>query len=327
MNLMMEDRDELFALKETANNIHVIINPVAQNKGSMKIWNLFEKELTANEVDYEAHFTHYAGHAKELTADILNKTNVDTLIIAVGGDGTLHEVIDGAYGYRHAIVSCIPAGSGNDFSRGIQHTVKPIHAINRLLKQHRDRSDQRLLDVGEYEIGDTKAHFINSLGMGIDAETTAAVNGSSWKKWFNLFKIGKLIYIYFFAEKLFTYKRADMDITLDGVTVSYKKVWLAVVANQPYFGGGIKFSPYALPDDCIFNVMVVHNISRIKLLYVFFTVVWGGHLTCKNVESHMAKEVHMRASHTVRVQADGENIGDSEVSLRLSPAKIRILES
>lgn len=114
--------------------------------------------------------------------------------------------------------------------------------------------------------------------MGIDAEITSDVNQSQWKRWFNLLKAGRLIDIYTFLKKLFTYQQRDMDVILDNQTYHYKKVWFIVVANQPYFGGGVKIAPDARFDDGKFNILIVHTISPIILLSVFITVYWGGHL-------------------------------------------------
>ncbi|WP_163101181.1 diacylglycerol/lipid kinase family protein [Peribacillus alkalitolerans] len=119
-----------------------IINPYAKSQESMKIWRKVEKELEDAKRPYQAYFTKYAGHAEELTRQILKETNVESVICAVGGDGTLHEVLNGAISFPQAIIANIPAGSGNDYARGLQKTKNASHALATILKNE----DYRLID-------------------------------------------------------------------------------------------------------------------------------------------------------------------------------------
>ncbi|WP_409302257.1 diacylglycerol/lipid kinase family protein [Peribacillus sp. SCS-155] len=302
-----------------------IINPAARNAGSLKVWQAVEKELLLRNRPYQVFYTAYQGHAAVIAKQVLEKTNTRVILAVVGGDGTMHEVINGAAGFPHAAVISIPAGSGNDYARGIQGTAQYKKAMAILMDLHPDSS--RSIDLGEYDSNGNKGMFVNSIGMGIDAEITAEVNRSSAKKWFNLLKLGKLVYIYFFVKKLITYQRTDMKVIIDGQEINLKKVWFIVVSNQPYFGGGINISPRSVPDDGKFNVIAVHDISRAKLLSVFITVFWGGHLRIRNVDSYLCNEVVIDSSKPVFVQADGEVVGQQHVAVRLAPTKIRILYS
>ncbi|MDQ0220307.1 diacylglycerol/lipid kinase family protein [Peribacillus cavernae] len=306
-----------------AKDLYFIINPAAQNNRSLKIWKKVETRLLAENIAYQAFHTQDKGHAKQITIDILSKTDRETTIIAVGGDGTLHEVINGAAGYPHGIIACIPAGSGNDYVRGIQQTNSQKDALSLILSQSEKRISK--VDIGYLETQETKGFFINSFGIGIDAEITYDVNHSASKKWFNFFKIGKLVYIYSFLKKLFTYRRTDMTVTIDGRKHIFRKVWFIVVSNQSYFGGGIKISPRSEYEDGRFNLIAVHDIPHIKLLFVFLTVLWGGHLRLKNVSSFLGREMEITSDKPVRIQADGEIVGNSKVYAAIAPYKMRIL--
>lgn len=106
-------------LKET---VYFIVNPMAGNGESLKVWKKAEKILQSKAVPHEVFFTREKGHALRLTKEILSGTKQDTRMIAVGGDGTINEMINGAIGFPHAIIGSLAAGSGNDYVRGIQKT-------------------------------------------------------------------------------------------------------------------------------------------------------------------------------------------------------------
>lgn len=114
-------------LKET---VYFIVNPMAGNGESLKVWKKAEKILQSKAVPHEVFFTREKGHALRLTKGILSGTKHDTRMIAVGGDGTINEMINGAIGFPHAIIGSLAAGSGNDYVRGIQKTESVEEALS-----------------------------------------------------------------------------------------------------------------------------------------------------------------------------------------------------
>ncbi|PLT29230.1 diacylglycerol/lipid kinase family protein [Peribacillus deserti] len=302
--------------------IYFIINPKAQNGGSLKLWRNLERVLYRQNLPFQARFTECPGHAAEITRHILSSESHTIVIVSIGGDGTLHEIINGAADFPHAIITNISAGSANDFSRGFNSPKNISELVSVLLDEKREPS---LIDLGESSIGEKKVLFVNSLGMGLDAEVSNMVNRSIWKKYFNTVKLGKLIYILFFLRMLFSYRRPDILVNIDGVTSSYSKVWFVVAANQPFFGGGIKIAPKAVPDDGLLNMIIVHNISPLKLLLVFITVYWGGHLGIKNVESLSFSEATISSSQETAIQTDGEAAGNSHAKITVLKGKLNIL--
>jgi len=300
--------------------IYFIVNPAAKNESSRTLWNKAEKSLR---IPHTVFFTERKGHAESIAKEILQKTTLRTLLISVGGDGTLHEVINGAEGYAHAVIASIPAGSGNDFVRGIQKTKDVQDALDLISKAD---FTQTAVDLGQFMIDGKKRHFVNSIGIGIDAEVIHAMDQSPIKKWFNIFKAGKLAYIYTFIKNIFTYKRSDMEICIDGKELYFKKVWFIVIANQPFFGGGIKISPASQTNDGKFEVLAVHTISPIKLLLVFISVYWGGHLRIKHVDMFTGKRIRIHSIDSVRIQADGESVGSTSVDIQAAERKLLVCQ-
>ena len=98
-----------------------IVNPMAKNGLSLKVWRKIEKNLTT--VDYMVFYTTEAGDGSKLAKQVAKEMD-DLLLVAVGGDGTIHEVMNGAIGYPNVTFGFIPAGSGNDFAKGIRYSCK-----------------------------------------------------------------------------------------------------------------------------------------------------------------------------------------------------------
>ena len=308
-------REDLMSMEK----FNFIINPAAKNKGSLKVWKKAKKYLEQEHINYEFWYTEYEGHAHELTKEILEK-KADSLIVAVGGDGTIHEVVNGAAAYNQARISCIPAGSGNDFSRGYHIDKRVRRALNNLCRNSQQASP---IDLGYYQTN-KKGYFVNSLGMGLDATVTKAVNQSKLKKYFNKIGAGKLVYLYFFFIKWLTYKPIDVSLSVDGHEYSVNRVWLVTISNQPYFGGGIKISPNSKPNDGLFHIIIVHNISRLKLILMFVTVLWGGHLKIRGVEELKGKQINLLSEQPALIHADGDYIGNSKVSIDMHHHKLKI---
>ncbi|XGZ10460.1 diacylglycerol kinase family protein [Peribacillus sp. RS7] len=300
--------------------LYFIVNPMARNEESLKIWKKAEEILNSKAVPHEVFFTEEKGHALRLTKEILSGTNLETRMIAVGGDGTVNEMINGAIGFPHAIIGSLAAGSGNDYVRGIQKT----ESVEEALSLFQDNAFSAV-DIGQFETDGKVGYFINSLGMGIDAEISAEADRSPLKKWFNFVKAGKLIYLFIFIKKIFSYQPSCMELIIDGNRHLLKKVWFIVIANQPYFGGGMKISPMSKLDDGRLNVIVVHDITMLKLLTVFITVLWGGHLNIKNVDSFSGERIKMKNHGSVKIQYDGEIVGMGEVAAVVLKEKIRVM--
>lgn len=302
------------------NRIYFIVNPAAKNERSQKLWGKVESSLN---IPHTVFYTEQKGHAESIVRDILQKTTFRTLLVSVGGDGTLHEVINGAQGYPHAVITSIPAGSGNDFVRGVQKTKNVKEALDLIAQAE---SSQVAVDIGQFMIDGEQRHFVNSIGIGIDAEVIYAMNQSKIKKWFNIFKAGKLAYIYTFIKKVITYKRSDMEISIDGKDFYFKNVWFIVVANQSFFGGGMNISPASKTNDGKFEVLAVHTISPLKMLLVFISVYWGGHLRIKHVDMFTGKTIRIHSIDSVRIQADGEFVGSTSVNIQVAERDLHVCQ-
>ncbi|MBT2662208.1 diacylglycerol kinase family protein [Bacillus sp. ISL-45] len=305
--------------------IYFIVNPNAKNGSCREIWRNIEIELEDLDIPYLAFFTEYPGHAQELAESLARKTDgTPAVIAAVGGDGTLHEVVNGAASYSNITVGFIPGGSGNDFSRGFEIPKKSVHAFNLIV----DKSNGHTLeiDIGKIQHNELQeTYFMNNMGVGFDAAVAKDSNDSRMKGLLNRFSLGRLVYVYILVKKLLTFRTIPVEVTVDGKVYKYSKAWFVTVSNQPYYGGGMKIAPAALPDDGILDVTVVHQISRLKLLMVFISVFWGKHTKFREVEQFTGKSITIESTAKVLAHADGETIGHTPLKIQACPKALKIL--
>ena len=301
-----------------------IINEKAGNGSGRKVWNKVKHELDEKKANYRSFQTKHPLHAEQLARQLCSMYH-DKIkaVIAVGGDGTVHEVVNGMAGYPTIPVGFIPAGSGNDLSRGLGLPKSPLEALSLILKSRRGK----LFDIGQYKLkgSSKKNYFVNSIGTGFDAAVSKLTNESKIKKYLNKVGLGSLAYVGAVIFLLFTYELTDIVVDLDGVIIRYENVWFVTLSNHPYYGGGMKIAPKANPKDGLLDITIVYNLSRLKLLLLLFTVFFGKHTSLREVVQHQGRRVSIRSDDAMLLHADGEVIGTIPVQAEVLPQRIHIL--
>ncbi len=242
--------------------------------------------------------------------------------IVSGGDGTMHESVNGASDHPHAVFASIPTGSGNDFERyfgGFELDEKLPERLNSsVIEQH---------DVISYGMPAVRT-AVSNMGAGFDAEVAYSANQSKLKKLLNKLSIGKVVYVVFLIRQLMSFKPFKLELTADNKSYSFDRVWFMTISNQPYFGGGMIIAPTADSKDGELDITVVHGLSRLKFLLVFVSVFKGTHTRFKEVSLIRSGAVSCRSDRAVRVHADGEDNGllkaGHELKAAASTRKIRV---
>lgn len=278
-----------------------IVNPAAGNGRGRLIFESLQKTDYFTELEAVYYYSEYEGHAEEI-ASRLRVNKKTTAIIVVGGDGTIHEVLNGL-GSSGIPIGFIPAGSGNDFARGVGVKGKP-ETILRKLMESSSTSDYWL---GSYRQDGQKArYFVNSMGIGFDAETAHTANKSFYKKVFNHFRLGTGSYVIAILQVLARFKPMSMEINIDGQKRVIENAWLVSIGNHPYYGGGMKIMPNAIIQPDKFSVLLVHSIPKWKVLTLFLTVFTGMHEKIKGVELLEASSLTVTTNKPVYTQVDGQ---------------------
>ena len=299
-----------------------IINEHAGNGNGRRVWQKVKSALT---IPYEAHISQYAKHAYLLAREITERAKNErpqTLLIVIGGDGTVHEVVNGCANADNIIIGHMRGGSGNDFARGFFafNSVKDIEAF--LQNPH-----FQTVDIGQIQNA-RQQRFINNCGIGFDAYVGLKANASKVKKWLNKWKLGKLGYVYYVVLGLFLFKPFSLTVKHGEKVLRYDKVWFATVSNQPYFGGGMKISPKSVVTDGKLELTVVHNLSRRKFITMFITVFFGMHTRFREVVQLSGERFALQFDRILPCHADGENIHNNNLDLavKVMPHALKIVK-
>jgi len=279
----------------------LIVNPHAGNGRAKQVFERIQKLESFRSIEQKTLFTNAPGDGKALAANYTKDRRVKHVIV-IGGDGTMHEVMNG-WTSREVPISFIPAGSGNDFARGIGQKQKVEKQWQKIVSN----PDTYCYWNGRVQLDNSQdKRFINSIGIGIDAITTDAANHSPLKGWLNHLGLGKLIYLTALIQVIWSFEPMNIRLTYDRKIRTIQNVWMISAANHPYCGGGLKVVPHAAVHRENLSILIVHQISRKKILLLFLLVIFGLHRFLKEVELFQTNELIIEADSAVRYQADGE---------------------
>src|SRR5699024_8412016 len=178
---------------------------------------------------------------------------------------------------------------------------------------------------GTYNVERNERSFVNSIGVGFDAEVTAVANKSLYKGLLNRLKLGSLAYVIALIQVLIKFKPKTVILNIDGVTRKLKDCWMINVSNHPYFGGGMKINPEANIKSEYVSIIIIHSISKRKVLAVFGTVFFGTHTRFKEVELLRARQVELSFDHVTAYQADGETGLAKDYTIAKKQDRIRLI--
>jgi YegS/Rv2252/BmrU family lipid kinase len=278
--------------------------------------------LRARGRDFEVEYTSGPLDAVGLTQKAM-RDGYDC-IAAVGGDGTINEVLNGFYINRKKInqttmFTAVPMGTASDLSRVISFR-KGVEDICDLWKAASCISS----DVAEatfkgWDGKETSRFFMNIADTGLGSETVMRVNRSSkLLGGFGSFLVGTV-------STLIGFKNRNVSVYVDGREVYAGSSSLVAVANGKYFGGGMMIAPNAEINDGLFDVVILKDFNKMELICHLPLVYKGGHLGHSKVSVCRGREVVVHSTDQIFLEMDGESPGYSNVSFRLIPDDIRIL--
>ena len=264
----------------------LLINQVSGNGNGKKTGAIIQNLLDEQKMSYESYYTEYAGHEAELAKELANSKLIGwnaeikadyadklyPLLVVIGGDGTLHQVLNQFYRMDKEIpVSYIPGGSGNDFARGINLPKDPQKAFWAIQRA----KEPQVINTLTYEekIQTETGLAINNIGIGLDAAIVAATNDSMTKKTLNKYNLGSFAYIASIVKVLFTQKGFPILLEVNGEEFTFKKAFLCTTTNHPYFGGGVAIAPMAKATVSDIDLVVVERISMIKIFGLIIRLI------------------------------------------------------
>lgn len=266
-----------------------IVNPIAGGKHGKKTRKTvaeIEKRLQTENIQYRIHFTRFKGHAKEITSTLI--TNGATDVIVVGGDGSLHEVVNGFHSFDKVNLGLIPCGTGNDFASAVNIPKNVNKALDIILKNQPKYTDFMQLPT---------VRGINVVGTGIDVDVL--------KRYEKLKKKNKFGYTMCLIKTLFNFEYTDFEAMVDGETKNFRS-FIAAIANGNVFGGGIEICPGAVPHDNKLNFVAVTELKGLQIVKALLKLKRGKLLTLKQSTMKECSSIEIKTEKPCTVNVDGE---------------------
>ena len=269
-------------------NYCFIVNPASGRGKGLGVGRELEERLQYLNLDYQVLYTKAPGHAIELAQTAKEKFEC---VVAVGGDGTLNEVVNGL-GQSGCTLGLLPVGSGNDFARAVSLETKLDVALNKLL-----RGRIRSVDLGKVN----ERYFHNGVGVGFDAHV---VHTSLKVKRLR----GNAIYLYSVLRTLFKYRPVSLAMEFNNQTHT-SDYFMITVGNGMSLGGGFLLTPDAQIDDGLFDLCLIQNMPMPSVLRNLLKVYSGKHKEDPRVEIVRTENLKIRSQEPFAVHVDGELLG------------------
>ena len=271
-----------------------IVNPESAKGNAMKIIGNIEKVCKQEHIEYEVCYTLAQGDATRLAQSYKDDENI---IYAVGGDGTLSEVLNGVVGTKNKI-GIIPAGSGNDFYRTVKELAKA-----------EIESDVGVIN-GKY--------FLNIACVGIDAEVANNVPLMKKKnvKVKNLYTASILYTFTHFKFKQIHFKSQEKDEKGNFTILS--------ICNGRYYGGGYNISPKASLEDNYFDVYYINKLRLPSIINLLLKLKKGKLEQDKRTNHFKTNNITVTSEEPIRFNVDGETIENTKFEIKIIPKAIKI---
>lgn len=298
-----------------------VVNPKSAGGTTGRRWGELVATIARTLSDFGVEFTRGEMDAMHITRKAI-KVGYEC-IVAVGGDGTINEVVNGFFEdgkviNSQAALGVLPRGTGGDFRKTFDWDLNSDEAIERL-----KTPDTRPFDVGLLEFlghdGTTKQrYFANICSFGVSGLVDQEVNRTSKALGGTVsFMLGSL-------KALTKYKDQPVQVSFDDAAPETLHITTLAIANGKYFGGGMKVAPEADVSDGIFDVTVWSGYGLSDFVIRSKGVYSGSHVNWKGTRLLRAKKVHATSDEKVLLDCDGEQPGTLPCTMTILPSAIRL---
>ncbi|MEA2517216.1 MAG: diacylglycerol kinase [Actinomycetota bacterium] len=289
----------------------VIVANVRSGKGSVgKALPEFEAAMRERGLDYEIRRTEHRGHASEIAREVVSSGG--RFVVAMGGDGTVHEVVNGMIADDKAInpdavLGVVAAGTGSDFIKTFGLPSQARDAV-----RHLDGGESFLIDIGKatyvQDGVEVVRYFPNIAEVGLGAAVVA--RAEKLPRW-----LGPTVYLVAFWLTMRKHKIAQVKI--DVVDRTYEgPMNNMVIANGQFFGGGMKIAPKAAPTDGLLDIQVEHARKK-DAIAMMPKVFKGQHVPHPDIEEYKRVRCSITSDRPLPIEADGEVLGTTPASFEV----------
>lgn len=304
-----------------------VINPTAARGRASREWCKAQLDLRKRGVNFTQHLTSQPGEASDVTRQALLAGEL--CVIAVGGDGTLNEIVNGYFDELgqpinpQAAIGLLPCGTGSDFRRsvGVMNRGAALQAII--------AGQSRLIDLVKIELIGHNGHpisrySINVISFGLGGEVVRLVNSwrITWPPWIG----GHARFVLAALKALQAYRNRPIRIVCDG-GLKDESIFsnFLVAANGRFAGGGMKFAPYASLDDGLMDIVLAENASRWDIVKELPRIRFGAHLRNSKVRMLRHRTLTIQTQKPLPIDVDGEAAGVTPARLTVLPAALRFI--
>ena len=288
--------------------IDFIVNPKAGKDGKKirKALPKIEKRLHERNVSYVIHKTEMPNHATSLTRSLI-KSGATTIVV-IGGDGTLHEVINGFENFEKVALGIIPCGTGNDFASALNLPLDVVKALDLILDGEPKYTDFMQMPT---------VRGLNIIGMGIDVDVLTRYRALKRKTKFG--------YTSCLIKTLFKFDYVDFACSFDDIEQQEDyRSFIACVANGHRYGGGIPVCPIANATDKKLDFIAVKEIKRSKLIGAFLKLKKGKILSMKETTHKNMQKIKITPNKPYTVNVDGELYDNIPFEVEIVSDKLRV---
>lgn len=300
----------------------VIVNPIAGSGKGLDDYPLISKLLRDNNIHCEAVFTEHKCHATELTVSAIEAGYRH--IIVVGGDGTLHEVVNGVFIQKYAptteiTIAVIAIGTGNDWIRMYGIPTRYSEAIRAIREGY-----TFLQDVAEVEYEESmyrqKRHMANVAGLGFDAAVIKSLQHATMKG-----KFGRSIYLWCVLRSFFKHKSTGVKIWVDDKLIFNNLIFSIAIGVCKYNGGGMQQLPSAIADDGLLDVTLIKPLHWWHVLFRLHRLYNGTIYSIGHVLHAQGSKIRIESSPEIHLEVDGEALGVTPVEFRVLHRDVRVV--
>lgn len=299
----------------------VVINPRAGGGRSVIDWPTISRLLNKYDIRYTYAFTEYKYHAVELTVQAINRGYRN--IVAVGGDGTLNEVVNGIFIQKvvnpnQITVGVIGVGTGNDWFRMYEIPHNYEECIKAISNKKIFRQDVGVAEYYESSVRH-KRYFINAAGVGFDADVARRTNRLK-----DLGKRGVLLYVLSLLKALIQYHSTRINVKVDGRHFQ-DKVFSITIGIGRYNGAGMMQVPFALSDDGLYDVTVIRKIGKLNVIASLPRLYNGTILKHSRVVALRGKSIEIMSIPGVELEVDGESLGETPLRFTILQQALSVI--
>ena len=294
----------------------LIVNPTSGNGRFLKQWNRIQDVLHTKEIHFSFAFTQYSKHELILVEEAIKQGY--RKIISVGGDGTLHHVVNGIMTQRYTKTSnikvgVIPLGTGNDWIKTYKIPNSIDFSIDIILQEY-----SYYQDIGCITLSSGESYYFNNIaGIGYD--------GYVVNKLKSLKKLGAIAYLLSGLYGLFFYKKSNYTIKVNDQIIK-EKCLMVLVGLCQYSGGGMQMTEKTNPNDGLFDITIVKNFSFFDLILNLPKLYNGKIVQHKKVTTYKTNHIEiMDTKGESFIEGDGEIIGTGHFRVDIIPKAIQFI--